>query len=92
MEPEPDEQEEGVPPMIRSPANQGEWGECVVYATFCVVQEQLQAKFDTALEDSMRAILVQQTSAYNGLTGVEPIAAKLREEGSRLKLKAGRPS
>ena len=35
----------GATPLIRAPANQGEWGECVIFATWTVIQEQRQVKY-----------------------------------------------
>ena len=35
----------------RTPASQGEWGECTIYAFTAVLQAQLEIKYNTALDE-----------------------------------------
>ena len=72
-------------PLIQAgPLNQGEWGECVIYAATTVIQEQLNHKYDTAIEDAeCIALLTPLLSAFAGAAGghqvVEAVNRKLSE-------------
>ena len=71
-------------PLIQAPLNQGQWGECVIYAATTVIQEQLNHKYDTAIKDEeCIALLTPLVKAYAGAAGghkvVEVVNSKLAE-------------
>ena len=84
---------EGIPPDYRprAAANQGEWGECTIFAFTEVVQDHLEVRFNTSLDErDTRSALTRPCNAFDGVWP-EAVGAKINELGAGLKLKAKSP-
>ena len=78
-------------PAPREPANQQEWGECTIYAFTAVAQEQLEIKYNTALDElDTRAALTRFCEAFAGVWPHD-VGEKVNALGEGLKIKAAAP-